>query len=323
MTTRSRILIAAALWAGTLTATVDARANTVVPPDEAAPALEPVDVVGHWREAMLIESMLFTQPDLTTEQIIAALIRASALFERVAEAPGGRPDGYWHASRAIWMAGELLPLDDTAGRVARFRASLELAERGLEADPMCAACMLWKFTAMGRLRTTEGVFDGLRQIKEMADLLERGIALEPRYRDNDLNSTLGNLHYASAVYYRILPDWFWVRWVIGVRGDKERALEHSRRALALHPTRLDYKIELGTQLLCLGSTGGRHREKLEAGRQVIADAIAAVPANDDEAREVFFARQLMAEPSKACGYTGDGVLEIDEDAAKQANAARG
>ena len=43
-------------------------------------------------------------------------------------------------------------------------------------------------------------------------------------------------------------------WVLGVRGDKERALAHARTALALHPTRVDYRIEVGSQLLCLGSS---------------------------------------------------------------------
>lgn len=323
MTTRPRILFAAMACACLSTASVDATANAVVPLAQVAPAPEPVDLVHRWRDAMAIETMMFAKPDLSNEQVIDALVRASALFEEVAEAPGGRSDGYWHASRAIWLAGELLPLEDKAGRLARFRRSLALAERGLEKDPTCAGCMLWKFTAMGRIRTTEGSLGRVREVKEMADLLAEGIALDPGYRDNELNSTLGNLHYASALYYRILPDWFWVQWVLGVRGDKERALEHSRMALALHPTRLDFKIEFGTQLLCLGATEKKHRSKIDAGRQVMAEAIATVPANDDEAREVHFARMLMEEPEKACGYTGDGVLEIDEDAAKKARAARG
>ena len=38
-----------------------------------------------------------------------------------------------------------------------------------------------------------------------------------------------------------------------VRGGLVQALDHARTALALHPARLDYRVEVASQLLCLGS----------------------------------------------------------------------
>jgi hypothetical protein len=149
----------------------------------------------------------------------------------------------------------------------------------------------------------------------MAELLDRGIALEPTYRDSDDNSTLGNLHYSSAIFYRLVPDWLWLKWVMGVRGDKQRALEHSRLALALHPRRLDYLIEVGTQLLCIGSVED-DEARLAEGLELMKTAVARRAESLDDAREIQFARIMIQQPGQACGYSGDKIMDVDEARAK-------
>ena len=151
-----------------------------------------------------------------------------------------------------------------------------MAERGIEANPDCGECMLWKFSSMGRLATTRDIWSAGRQLPIMAALLDRGIALEPSYADNENNSVLGNLHYSSAIFYRILPDWIFLKWFFGVRGDKERSLRHIKTALSLHPDRLEYRVELGSQLLCLG-TSKKDRGRLERGLEVLREAVKADP----------------------------------------------
>jgi hypothetical protein len=219
------------------------------------------------------------------------------------------------------MSGEALPLDEEEPKIVAFRAAEALADKGLALDPDCAECMLWKFIAMGRLRTTQGVWEGIRQVKEMANLLERGIALQPTYRDSDDNSTLGNLHYSSAIFYRLVPDWLWLRWVMGVRGDKERALDHSRQALALHPRRLDYQIEVGTQLLCLGSLAD-DEVRLAEGMTLMKSAVSRGAESLDDAREIQFARVMIEQPQLACGYSGDKILDVDEAKEKVKQSAK-
>lgn len=308
--------LCALLWLGPPPATATGssdRAFEAQPGTEVgAEALEAV-----FETAVELERSVFEAQDPDPGWVYDRLARAALLFERVGDQQGGVGPGYWRAARSTWLSGETLPLDDVDGRVERFERSLALADRGLAANPDCAECMLWKFISMGRLRTTLGVFEGVRQVSEMAELLERAIELEPTHRDSEDNSTLGNLHYSSAIFYRLLPDWFWIGWVLGVKGDKKRALRHARRALELHPNRLDYRIEVGTQLLCLGSDRG-DAERIEEGRRVIRDAIAHVPTSEDERREIHFARIMLEHPERSCGYTGDKLIEIDEDAARRA-----
>ena len=287
------------------------------PPEE----LSVEDLERYWSEAVEIELRAMSADDEGDDLSALAeeLLRAAYYFERNAESPSGDPNGHWRAARATWLSGELLPLDDEDKKVkmARFVQAEALADRAVAANPRCGECVLWKFIAMGRVRTAEGAMGAARAVPEMAKLLDRALELKPTHNDGPNNSSMGNVHYSIAIFYRILPDWWFVKWVLGVRGDKERALRHARMALDLHPNRLDYRIELGTQLLCIGSDK-KDRKRLAEGQRVMREAIAWAPETEDQRREIYFAKQLLAEPKKACGYTGDQIVEIDEKEAKKA-----
>ena len=178
--------------------------------------------------------------------------------------------------------------------------------------------MLWKFSNMGRIRTSSGgLTKRLREIRGMADLLDRGIALKPTYSDDESNSTLGNLYYSSAIFYRVLPDWFWLDWLLGVKGDKKRALSDIQSALEIHPERLDFRVELGSQLLCLGSRK-KNDKKLAEGRHVLGVASTFEPRTLDDERELEAAQIMLEHPAKACGYAGDTWVEVDSKAAMSA-----
>jgi len=84
--------------------------------------------------------------------------------------------------------------------------------------------------------------------------------------------------------------------------------------------RLDYRIEIGAQLLCLGETRD-DAVRLERGKAVMRAARRETPTSEYEQRELAAVRIMLAHPEKACGYSGDTWLEIDQDAARQ--AARG
>ena len=273
------------------------------------------EVAADWAHAVALERSARSSERDDPMGAIGMYLEAAREFERhLAERPG---DAHWRAARATWLAGDTLPLDAEELRLARFARAEQLAEAGERANPRCAECLLWRFSSMGRLRTTRGVWRGLRQLPEMGALLDRAIALDPGYADDTTNSTLGNLHYSSAIFYRILPDWWIAGWFLGIRGDKERALEHARTALSIHPERLDYQIELGTQLLCSG-TARKIPGLLEEGRATLGEAILRTPETQDDAREIAAARFMLSKPRKACGYSGDTFVEVDRKQALRA-----
>jgi tetratricopeptide (TPR) repeat protein len=290
-------------------------------PIPAAP-VAPEDLARMWSEAVKLERTSWDCDESEAARSYDLAVEAARRFEIVtdwyvgATTPDVEPyrHAYWRTARAHWLAADSLELSERARRREHLNRAIEFSDRGVAADPDCAACMLWKFNSMGRRQQIDGLLSGARNVKSMAQLLDRAIALQPDFREDERSSTLGNLHYVSAIFYRVLPDWFWLRWILGVRGDKERALEHARTALAMHASRIDYRIEVGSQLVCLGATKD-NPERLAEGRRALIEASRLRPDNVDEEREIAAARVMIAAPKKACSYAGAEWVEIDESGA--------
>jgi len=270
-----------------------------------------------WDRAAKTEIRAFTEPDADPAELSEELRGAAAIFLGVAEAPGGDPNGYWRAARAEWLSGELLPLGDDDAKLERFERAKSLAQRGIDANPDCGECMMWKFSAMARVATTRGLLSAVRQAREMGELLDRGIELQPTHDDGPGSSTLGNLYYASAVFHRVVPEWTWLEWFFGVKGDLDRSLEMIRDAVDLAPDRIDYLVEYGAVLQCYGQRRDESWAGAEAAR-VLGRATRLEPHIGTDTIDQGHARTLMADPSKACGYSRDGWIDTSRRAAAEA-----
>lgn len=240
-----------------------------------------------------------------------ALLESNLRYEEIAAALPGSSFIRWRVSRNYWRYAERLAADDKRGRLEYFGRADGWAQRALDLDPECGECILWKLASLGRLATTGGVFDSMGMASTIADMIDRGIALEPRHTDGRANVTMANLYYAGSAFYRIVPDWFWVEWLIGVRGDKRRALDYIRKALAISDPRVDYQVELGAVLLCIGHDE-RDARRLEEGRRALEEAMHTPLFQSTDTLDLDHARTLMAEPERACGYSRDGWIDLSE-----------
>lgn len=239
------------------------------------------------------------------------LLESSERYERIVAQVPEESFTYWRLARNYWRAGESLPLDATEERLSYFKRSKRWAERGIATDPECAPCMLWQFVAMGREATTEGIWTAARHAKEMSQLLERGIELNPEHADDAGNSVLGNLYYSGAVFYRFVPDSWWTKLLIGVRGDLNRSLRFIRKAVEISDERVDYRVELGTVLLCMGERKDRPRLVAE-GIEVLKAARKLEPYLSTDHLDLEHAGTLIERPEIACGYSRDGFIDMDE-----------
>jgi hypothetical protein len=294
----------------------------LIPPPVTVLTAAPGDLARIWSEAVDLERTSWDLEESDLERSYDLAIQAAGRFEAVTEwlvvapTPSVEPyhHAYWRTARTHWLAAERLEVVERVRRREHLSRAIEFSDRGLSADPECAPCMLWKFNSMGRRQQIDGLFSGARNVKAMAQLLDQAILLQPDFHEGERSSTLGNLHYVSAIFYRVLPDWFWLKWIIGVRGDNERALEHARTAVAMHQSRVDYRIEVGSQLLCLGVTR-EDSKRLAEGQQIMVEATTMVPYNLHDEREIAAAHVMIAAPNKACSYAGAEWVEIDGDGA--------
>lgn len=238
------------------------------------------------------------------------LIESAAIYEQIAAQVPEESDTCWRIARNYWRVGESLPVDDKEGRILYFELAESWAGRGLALDPDCAPCMLWKFVSMGRQATTRGLLSAVRDVREMDALLTRGIDLEPDQQDETGNTTLGNLYYAGAVFYRVIPESWWLRLFVGVRGDKDRSLDYARRAVEISSIRVDYRVELGAVLLCLGASRG-DPARIAEGMSVLREARTLDDYLGTDSLDKAHATTLIGNPQMACGYSRDGFIDIE------------
>ncbi len=255
--------------------------------------------------ALLLEAH---QHELETE-----FEEAAQGFETLTERVPDAAYPAWRAARAWWRASDLVPETEMDTRSAYLDRADALAQLGIERDPRCAECMLWRYASLGRLVTTRGLLSAARNARTMNKLLNKGIELKPTRTEGQHNSTLGNLYYASAVFNRMVPESIWLRLLVGVSGDKERAVEDAKNAVALHPKRVDYQVELGAVLLCLGTEKDR-AEAIDEGRDVLeraGDFERLLPTDD---LDLEFARIMSERPELACSFSRDGFIDVKKAA---------
>ena len=265
---------------------------TKLPERLAAPALRPL-----WERGIEYERQ-------------RQLLAAAEVYEEIAGRVSEESYICWRIARNYWRHAEALPLSEKRERLRYFDLSELWAARGLAADPDCAACMLWKFVSMGRQATTRGLLTAVADVGEMEYLLRRGIELRPEHRDNAGNLTLGNLYYAASVFYRILPEWRWLKWVFGVRGDLEKASGYAKNAVEIAELRVDYRVELGASLLCLGLSR-KNPEILAQGMETLRAARKLEDYLITDALDKEHAGILIESPGRACGYSRDGFIDVD------------
>jgi len=261
------------------------------------PGADEAEVRALWRRASRLEAEL-------------RLADAAAVYERLLARLPGSAAPHWRLARVHWRSGDAAANEDRETKLVHYRKAVDWSELGIEVDPRCAECMLWRYASLGRLTMAEGLLSGLRRARTMSDMLDRAIALEPGWSDNDWNSTLGNLYYARAIWNRMVPEWWFLPLVAGVKGDKRQALQDIEQAVALHPERIDYRVEKGAILLCLG-TDHDETEHVREGRAVLRETLDLDPRIESDAKDLAFARVLLREPDKACGYSRDGFVDID------------
>jgi hypothetical protein len=239
------------------------------------------------------------------------LLESSGRYERIAEALPASALIRWRLARNFWRHAEGLAWDDKRTRLHFFGIATRWADDAIAVDDRCGECMFWKAASLGRLATTRGVVRAAGSASTIAGLIERGIELKPTHADGPRNVTLANLYYAGAAFYRVVPDWWWLKMMIGVRGDNHRALEYIDRAIEISGDRVDYQVERGAVLLCIGTEEG-DPDRVEQGRDVLRDAISIEDFQRTDSFDREHAGILIEDPPKACGYSRDGWVELAE-----------
>jgi len=235
-------------------------------------------------------------------------LAAAKIFEQLITQAPEEPHTYWRLARAYAWLAELSPPSDVETRARYGTLAMAWADRGLKIQPGCGECCLYKYAGMGRVAMARGILASMRWLKQISQTLDRCMQNPPVFVHEPWNPELGNLYYAAAAFYRMLPDSRMLELSVGARGNPHRSLELSRRAIALADQRIDYNVGLGASLLCVGHTDERE-ELVTEGRLVlqrVPEFRDLMPTDPIDRRA---ARRLLEQPEQACGYSRDAWNE--------------
>jgi hypothetical protein len=230
--------------------------------------------------------------------------KAARIFERLIARAPEEPHTYWRIARDYALLAELAPVSDGELRARYGTLAMAWADRGLAIAPRCGECCFYKYAGMGRVAMAYGIFSSMRWLKQISQTLTRCMQTPPAFVHEPWNPELGNFYYAAAAFYRMLPDTRALELAIGTRGDPQRSLELSRRAVVLADQRIDYNVGLGASLLCAGHAEDRE-ELMAEGRAVlrrVGELRELMPTDFIDRRA---ATRLIDAPEQACGYSRD------------------
>lgn len=261
------------------------------PPAHRTPDLDSTAAAALWRQSVEAE-------------VIYEYGVAAELKQQILDLHPEQVHTHWRAARDLVRAAEAYFETDPGRALDLLEQARDHAETGKRLDPGCSECCLYEFSAVARQSTTIGILSSLGLVREMGPILETCLRSPPTWEDQ-FQSEEASLYYGASQFFRLAPDLAIAEWVVGFRGDAERALKLARRANERSPDRVAYRAELGTALLCYGDREGDEAALSEAKR-----VIRTLPSLSDrtpvDAEDRVRLRHLSGHADEACD-SGRGV----------------
>lgn len=256
----------------------------------------------------------------TKAEYIAALEKARLMYAEARRRDPENPESYWAQGETNYTLGELLPETDKTRREALYEEIVALTKTCLKKFPGDPGCNHFFATGMGRLATTHGVLSSMRSAADIERAWVRALAAKPTRVMVWSDPLLVNIEYGLGVYYRMAPDWWIMKVMLGTRGDKKKAVQLFRAAVEAQPYRLELEKEYAVALLCYADSEDDEKVMNEGKalmRRIIAGDFDKEDVRATDAVDKKHAAEMLADPAKACGYSRDGYQEIDRDKAEK------
>ena len=222
-------------------------------------------------------------------------------------------DLHWHVARFMFEYAEAFEKDKAAfDKLAWYEEMLAVSEKGLALDPDNTHLMFARGIANGRLGTTRGVLASLWGAKDLErdwlHVANSGFV----YSSIGGNEMLPcDAYLTLGIFYRLVPEWWIVQVLAGTRGDLDKSLEMTTKAVQCSPDRIGVAKEQAVTQLCIG-TKRKDEAMLAKGKQSVERYMRMTPTSQNDYIDIEHGNKLLADPSIACEYSRDGQQELDQ-----------
>lgn len=276
-----------------------------------SPNLKPLiaDQEGHqqWKDL----TAQYKEEGITKENIQARLKVIKPLVKKNPK----WADGRWLIANLYMQLGETVSAEDEESKaIARnmLVKAQKHSELCLKLDRNLDICKFFLGAAIGKIATIDGIVASLGKGKQILDLWNEVVEGKQQYIFDDGYSLQSLVHYGLGIFYRVVPDFFILRWVLGFSGDIDKSVEMHRKAVKLPGGGGTCSYLMLTAALLCQADG----ELTNESKNLISEIKEMKSDGDSESICKRDALKLESKPEDGCGYTKAQQQERSEEAMK-------
>ncbi len=234
-------------------------------------------------------------------------MESNEVLKQVMEKNPDHPDVYWKIAMNYYDAGERIDIErNKEKKLEMYEKCEKWAKKGYEKAPDLADNSFWMAVGISQQIQTKGIAKSLIADRSVAEKIETyyikaAKADEFHYKDEQAN-TISSAHYALGIFYRKMPDFPGVGFLLGVSGDMDKSVEHHKKALEIFPENIEYNKEMGVSLLCRGQKEDNPQD-IEKAEKYLNKVLDLPAENKLDRIDQKDARRLLNDHSLACGYS--------------------
>jgi len=178
-------------------------------------------------------------------------------------------DAYWLAAGYLISFAEWhMRHQQKEEAIALFQKSEDLAHTCLVKHPKHPLCTFLNAGAMARLASIKGIATSLQKGRAIYESLLQVLdsKVNTRFQEHNPRSLQGAAHHGLGIFFRVVPQGWIVKFLLGYAGDINLSEVHHRRSIEIDGPVSSYVTELAVTLLCQNEKKPNSAKLKEADR---------------------------------------------------------
>jgi tetratricopeptide (TPR) repeat protein len=197
-------------------------------------------------------------------------------------------------------------------KIDLYEKMIAVAEAGIRVAPDKGECYFMRGLANARKATTKGILSQLFTAKQIETDWLTAVNRKSDYTTPNGENLQASCCVALGVYYRLCPRFFLIRWLFGINGDYDKAVDYCKKAYDLDPTRIEIVKELGVALITRG-LDTKNKSDIESGEKYLLLVPTLPHCLQTDEIDVQHSKMLLKDISLCPGYSRDEEQDVSEE----------
>jgi tetratricopeptide (TPR) repeat protein len=209
---------------------------------------------------------------------------------------------------------------DKDKKIDMYNKMIQIAEQGITCAPDKGECYFMRGLANARMATTKGVLSQLFTAKQIETDWLVAVSRKSDYVTPNGENLQASSCLALGVYYRLCPTFFLLKWIFGISGSLDKAVDYCKKAYDLDSTRIEIVKECGVALITRG-LDSKNEMEIARGKEYLRK-VALLPLRlQTDKIDIEHSKILLENISLCPGYSRDEEQDISEEKFAKENSS--